>query len=195
MASTSLHNDVFFDSEEGHEWDVTCAHADVDPLVGSLESTSSGEVAAEVSSWLGRHGWSKRRSSTNGVGNIDGNGKVLWQSKSGRSRSRGFGSGPGEGLRACQPPCGLGLRDAFQLPKENLAGAVRPLWAPVACSVRRMCGGAPPDHHGHLARVQVELLAFTLCSAGCVERGKTNLPFFEAEGFCGWYYGLGERKE
>ena len=54
------------------------AHANVDSLVRSLESTRSGEVAAEVSSRMGRHGWSKRRSSTNGVGNIDGKGKVQW---------------------------------------------------------------------------------------------------------------------
>ena len=43
-------------------------------------------MAAEVSRGLARHGWSKRRSSTNGVGNIDGNGKVLWQSKRRGSR-------------------------------------------------------------------------------------------------------------
>ena len=35
------------------------------------------EVAAEVSHGLGRHGWSKRRSPTNGFGNIDGNGKIF----------------------------------------------------------------------------------------------------------------------
>ena len=31
-------------------------------------------------------------------------------------RSSSVGSGPGK----CQPPCGLGLGDAFQFPKENL---------------------------------------------------------------------------
>ena len=34
-------------------------------------------------------------------------------------------------------------------------------------AVRRMCGGAAPDHHGFLARVEVELLAPTDCVAGC----------------------------
>ena len=29
-----------------------------------------------------------------------------------------------------------------------------------ASAVRRMRGGAAPDHHGHLARVEVELFAF-----------------------------------
>ena len=48
----------------------------IDSLVGSLESTRSGEVAAEVSSGLGRHGLSKRRRSANSVGSIDGNGKI-----------------------------------------------------------------------------------------------------------------------
>ena len=46
-----------------------------------------------------------------------------------------------------------------------------------------MCGGAAHDHHGYFARVKVELLVFTHCSAGCVERGHKNLPFFEAEVF------------
>ena len=32
-----------------------------------------------------------------------------------------LGSGPSEGLRACQPLCGLGLGDALLLPKEDLA--------------------------------------------------------------------------
>ena len=56
---------------------------------------------------------------------------------------------------------------------------------PETCAVRRMCGGAAPDHHCHLARVQVELFAFAHCSAGCVERSHKNLSIFEAEGFCG----------
>ena len=57
------------------------------------------------------------------MGNIDGNGRILWQSKGRGSRSGGIGSGPGEGLRACQPPGGLGLGDAFQFPEEDLASA------------------------------------------------------------------------
>ena len=35
------------------------------------------------------------------------------------------GLGPREGFRVSQPPCGLSLGDAFQFPKEDLAGAVR----------------------------------------------------------------------
>ena len=75
------------------------------------------------------------------------------------SRSGSVGSGPGKGVPAGQPPCGLGLGDAFQFPKENLAGGV--------CTVRRMCGRAAHDHHGYPARVDVELLARTDCVAGC----------------------------
>ena len=48
MAATSLHDDALLDSQERHEWEANFAHADVDPLVGSLESTGGGEVAAEV---------------------------------------------------------------------------------------------------------------------------------------------------
>ena len=82
---------------------------------------------------------------------------------------KGFGSGPGEGIRASQPSCGLGLGDSFQLPKEDLEGAVRLFRAPEACRVRRVCGRAAHDNHSYLARVQVELLALTHCVAGCVE--------------------------
>ena len=36
-----------------------------------------------------------------------------------------LGPGSCEGIRASQPSCGLGLGDALQLPKEDLASAVR----------------------------------------------------------------------
>ena len=65
------------------------------------------------------------------------------------------------------PPCGLGLGDALQLLKGDVAGAVWLLRAPEASAVRRMCGGPATDHHDHLARVTVELPAPTCCVAGC----------------------------
>ena len=73
-------------------------------------------------------------------------------------RNDGFGSGLGEGLRACQRSGGLGLGDAFQLPKEDIANAVRLFRAPEQGTILMMCGGAATDHHGHLARVKVECL-------------------------------------
>ena len=54
-------------------------------------------------------------------------------------------------------------------PKEDLASAVRLFRASEERAVRRMCGGAATDHHGHLAKVKVELLAPTNCVAGCTE--------------------------
>ena len=39
----------------------------------------------------------------------------------------------------------------------------RVLRAPEASAVRRMCCRAATDHHGHLAKVKVELLAPTYC--------------------------------
>ena len=101
-------------------------------------------------------------------------------------------SGRGEDIRAGQSPCGVGLGDALQVPMEDIAGAVRLFRAPEA---RRMRGGAAPNHHGHLARIPVELFAFTHCSAGCVELSHKHLPVFEAEGFCKWHHGLGERQK
>ena len=53
----------------------------------------------------------------------------------------------------------------FQLPKKDLASAVRALRASEASAVRRMCGGAAPDHSGHVAR----LPASADCIAGCVK--------------------------
>ena len=66
--------------------------------------------------------------------------------------------------------CSVGLGDALQLPEEDTAGAMRVLRAPEVSAVRRMRGGAAPDHHGFFARVQVELLASsTYCGGGCTE--------------------------
>ena len=83
--------------------------------------------------------------------------------------SSGPGAGPGEVIRVSQSPGGVGLGDALQLPKEDIAGALWALRAPEASTVRRMFGGATPDHYGHLARVEVELLASARCAAGCVK--------------------------
>ena len=95
--------------------------------------------------------------------------KVEWENKGRRPRSGGLGTGPSEGLRACQFPCGLGLGNTLQLPKEDfrvLCGLFR---APEEGTVRRMCGRAVTNHHGRLARVQVELFAVARCVAGCFE--------------------------
>ena len=59
----------------------------------------------------------------------------LSEQKGRRSRSCGLGLGPDEGLRARQPPCGLGLGVVLQLPKEDLAGAVWVFRAPEASAV------------------------------------------------------------
>ena len=169
MAATSMHSDVLLDSEKCYKWKANCADANVDSLVECLEGTRSGVVAAEVSFGLGRYRRQEWRSPTNRVGNSDGDGNIKWKSKGRRSKSGGIGSGPGEGLRACRSPCGLGLGDAFQFPKIDLASAVRLFRAPDEGSVRRMCGKAATVHYGHPARVKVQLLAFALCVAGCAE--------------------------
>ena len=78
------------------------------------------------------------------MGSIDGNGEIInGKAKSRRSRSRGFGPGPGEGIRASQPSSGRGLGAAFQLPKEDLAGAARLLRACVAEPLRTITAILP----------------------------------------------------
>ena len=49
VAATSLHNDVFLDTEECHERVADCAYVNVDTLMESFEGTRCGEMAAEVS--------------------------------------------------------------------------------------------------------------------------------------------------
>ena len=72
---------------------------------------------------LGRKRRQKWRSPTNGVGNSAGDGKIKWQSKGRRSRSLGPRAGIGEAFeRVILPPCGLGLGDALQFPKEESCG-------------------------------------------------------------------------
>ena len=39
VAAASLHDDVLLDTEECHERETDCSHANVDSLVGSFEST------------------------------------------------------------------------------------------------------------------------------------------------------------
>ena len=48
-----------------------------------------------------------------------------------------------------------------------------------------MCSGAAVDHHGHPARVKVELLASAYCVAGCAEECNKELSASEIEGLCG----------
>ena len=102
-------------------------------------------------------------------GNFDGDGKIQWKSKGRRSRSRGVGPRLGEGLRASQPLCGLGLVDTLQFPKEDLVGALWLFRAPEEGAVRRMCGRTVANLHGHIARIQVELLASSHSVAGYTE--------------------------
>ena len=47
----------------------------------------------------------------NSVGNIDGHGEIQRQSKGSTSSCVSRGLGPGEGIPASQPPCGLVWRD------------------------------------------------------------------------------------
>ena len=139
-------------------------------LVGSFESTRSGKVAAEIPRGWGRHGWSKRGSSTNGVGKIDGNGKFY-----------GIDKEEDQGAVALVPDLSKAFERVSLLVvwawathftftrKVFIEGAMRVLRAPEACTGLRMCGGAAPDQFGHLARVQVEFFALADCTAGCIE--------------------------
>ena len=52
--------------------------------------------------------------------------------------------------------------------RERACGALCGYFEHQKSAVRRMSGGAAPDHHGHLARVEVELLASAHCFAGRV---------------------------
>ena len=89
--------------------------------IALMPPLTAPEVAAEVSRRVRRHRRATWRSSAYSVGSIDGNGEIYWKSKSRGSRGCGLGYGPGEG----QPSCGLGLGDVPQLPKDDLASAVR----------------------------------------------------------------------
>ena len=71
----------------------------------------------------------------NGQVNLGGSGEVRISRGRRRFGSGGFGSGPGEGRGARQPPCGVGLGDAHLLPEEDLASAMRVFRAPEASVV------------------------------------------------------------
>ena len=61
------------------------------------------------------------------------------------------------------------LGNTLQLPKEDFTSALRLLRAPQESAVRRMCGRTATNHHGHFARIQVDLLAVAHCVPGCTE--------------------------
>ena len=68
----------------------------------------------------------------------------------------------------------MGLGDALEFPKADIASAMRVLRASDASAVRRMRGGAATDHHGHLARVQSGVARFYVlcCMMHCVRLHK-----------------------
>ena len=110
-----------------------------------------------------------------------------WKDSVGKQRNKikegGVRSGPGEGLRACQPSCGLGLGDTLQFSKKDLTRALRLFWASEKGAIRRMCGRAIANHHGHFARIQVELFANAHCVARCTEWGHEILILCQSWGF------------
>ena len=61
----ACHDDVLLNSEDCHDCETD---ADVGSLVGGLERTSCGIVAAEVSSGLRRYRWPKWRRPSQGCG-------------------------------------------------------------------------------------------------------------------------------
>ena len=63
----------------------------------------------------------------------------------------------------------------FSFPRKMLRVLCR-VFRAEASAVRRMCGGAAPDHHSHLVRVQVELLASTCRFARRTEVTKNYPP-------------------
>ena len=66
------------------------------------------------------------------------------------------------------PVC-VGLGDALQSSQEVVASALRQLRTPAEGAVRRICGGAAPDHHSESSRVEMELLLNAHCAAGRTE--------------------------
>ena len=122
MAATSVHDDVFLDSEEFHEPETDCADVDVNPLV---------RRAQEVTKWQQKYrvDWDATDDRNGGahqrileilleMGRFD-------ESLGRRSRSFGLGLGLCKRLRPGQSSCGVGLGDALQLPTEDLTSVVQ----------------------------------------------------------------------
>ena len=165
VAATSVHDDVLLDSEE------------LSRVRGRLRLCQRWFVgrealrAPEVAKWQQKYrvDWDATDGRNGGAR------RTVWESlmemerfmvSSKRRRTSGS-SGLGSGLwrRASSgsafPLCGLGRRIFQCCPNFEILR--------VLCGW--MCGtrAAPFDHHGHLARVNVELLASAYCAAGCVK--------------------------
>ena len=125
MAATSLHNDVLLVRRTSR---VRGAVALMPTLIRWWEALRAPEVATWQQKY--RVDWDATDGRNGGVQPtvwevLMEMERLEWKGKSRGSRSCGLGPRPGEGIRASQPSCGLGLGDAFQLSKEDVAGAVR----------------------------------------------------------------------
>ena len=134
MAAASLHNDVLLISKN-----VTRERPIA--LMPTLICWWEALRAPEVAKWQ-----QKYRVDWDAAGGRNGGAqRTVWEtlmemevqipSRRGRSGSSGLGSGRGEGLRAGQSPCCVGMGDALQFPKEDFAGAMRAFRAPEAGAV------------------------------------------------------------
>ena len=83
------------------------------------------------------------------MGNFDGNGEVLIQSRKRTIKEQGpwFWTS----AKALEP---VSLPVVWAWARKDLSGALRVLRAPQASADSMMCGRAATDHHGHLARVK-----------------------------------------
>ena len=127
MAATSLHNDVLLVRRTSR---VRGPVALMPTLIRWWEALRAPEVAKWQQQYRvdwdatdGRNGGAQR-TVWEVLMEME---RPKWKGKSTRSRSCGLGPRPSEGTRAGQPSCGLGLGDAFQLSKEDVAGAADPL--------------------------------------------------------------------
>ena len=80
-----------------------------------------------------------------------------------------FGSGLGEGIRESQSLCGVGLGNALQLPKEDIAVLCGYFEHPRRVQFEGCVTEPLRDHHAHLATVKLELLASAYHIARCAE--------------------------
>ena len=167
MAATSLYDDVL-DTKNVTSESPVALMPKFDSLVRSFQSARSGEVAAEASRGLGRHGWSKR-SSTNGVGK-----RMEMERFNGRAKAEEQGA-------VAQV---LDLAKAFErvsllvvLARATHFIFPRKIWRVLHGYFEHQrrkqfegCAAEPPhDVHGYPARVQAELFASAHCIAGCIE--------------------------
>ena len=106
---------------------------------------------------------------SNSVGNSAGYGKIFWQAKEEYQGALALVLDLAKAFERVSLPVVWAWATHFSFPRKILRVLCGYFEHQRRVQFEGICGGAAPDHHGHPARVQVELFASAYFVAGCIK--------------------------